>query len=84
MKKERKEYIEKEESDNNQEMDYEYPEENKIKTQKKRQKRNSKGKQTNNMELSSEEVLLRILSRLDKLEIQQRSRFANFGFADRS
>ena len=67
-----------------QEMDYEYQNKDKKKTQKKKQKMKVNMEQVDNKKSVSDEILLRILNRLDKLEVQQEIRFANHEFANHS
>ena len=72
------------EEDTNQEMDYEYQNNNRKEFQKEKQKKKVNKEQADNKKSLSDEILLRILNRLDKLEVQQEIRFANHGFANRS
>ena len=67
-----------------QEIDYKYQNKDKKKTQKKKQKMKVNIEQVDNKKSISNEILLRILNRLDKLEVQQEIRFANHEFANHS
>ena len=67
-----------------QEMDYEYQNKDIKKNERKRQKEKMSIGQSREEKKLSDEILLRILNRLDKLEIQQEIRFADHGFANRS
>ena len=68
----------------NYEMDFEYLVEKEVEDQTEKQRGNPKGKQVDSRNFSTEELLIRILNRLDKLEVQQESRFASHRFANRS
>ena len=68
----------------NYEMDFEYLVEKEVEDQTEKQRGSSKGKQGDDGNFSTEELLVRILNRLDKLEVQQENRFASHRFADHS
>ena len=57
------------EEDTNQEMDYEYQNNNRKEFQKEKQKKKVNKEQADNKKSLSDEILLRILNRLDKLEV---------------